>query len=254
MNEDQRNKVVNIRYIFIKLSTEKYFSEKAPVHVLKEERKQKKIQRQRSEEERKKLKDLEQKKEEAEKALEAELQKERAESEQEIAEQQNEEIEETKSPFHYSDEELMKMQQSGQLKIQTPKMDQMKQEREAALQKLQDERVEQIRREINKINHAKKLQELLDELNGLIGLSEVKKRDTISYQFDKSKKDAGKLSNALYGCELSHGVYGKSGNRKDNGGKNCGADLQRTGNFVQGSFSGSGSLQSCGRVCGTDGY
>lgn len=187
VNEDQRNKVVNIRYIFIKLSTEKYFLEKAPIHVLKEERRKKQRQK---EKERIALMELEQKKEEAEKALEAELKKEREELEQNIEEQQNKTTEEQaekqkelecleegskeSSPFAYSDEELLKMQQSGKLKIKTPKMDQMKREQEAALQKLQEERVEQIRREINKINHAKKLQELLDQLNGLIGLSEVK--------------------------------------------------------------------------------
>lgn len=206
INEDQRNKVVNIRYIFIKLSTEKYFSEKAPVHVLKEERERKKVQRQK-EEKHTKIMELEHKREAAEKALEVELQKEQEEYEQEIVGEQNEleelleesedefeqleklerqeeqvdflmenekESPEEKSPFDYSDEELMEMQQSGQLKIKTPKIDQMKREREAALQKLQEERVEQIRREINKINQAKKLQRLLDELNGLIGLWEVK--------------------------------------------------------------------------------
>lgn len=237
INEDQRKKVVNIRYIFVKLSTEKYFLEKAPIHILKEERKQKQVQRQKAEEERKQLMELARKKEEAERALEAELQKERVEFSQEMKVRQEALTEETtehqmetdsieekrnvesekesehtleepevlaeetvdefeqreetgnqeevivenvektpkkKSPFDYSDEELLKLQQSGKLKIKTPKLDQMKREQEAALQKLQEERVEQIRREINKINHAKKLQELLDQLNGLIGLSEVK--------------------------------------------------------------------------------
>lgn len=183
INEDQRNKVVNIRYIFIKLSTEKYFLEKAPVHFLKEERKRKKIQRQRAEEDRIKHLELEQNESASERALEMEQQEESVQEREEqpdkpmeaLAENENKlESLEKNSLFEYSDEELLKMQQSGQLKIKTPKMDQMKQEREAALQKLQDERVEQIRREINKINHAKKLQELLDELNGLIGLSEVK--------------------------------------------------------------------------------
>ena len=260
MNEDQRKKVVNIRYVFIKLSTEKYFMEKAPVHLLEEERKQRKMRIQREKEEQAKKIELEQKKAAAEKALEEELKKEQVELEREIEEQQkvihedqleepqkaihedqseeqqkavhedqleelensnmpqeekcvesgrepqqierteqsleaaSEEIElsgedigqepcimenvdespKKKSPFDYSDEELMEMQKSGKLKIKTPKMDQIKQEREAALQKLQEERVEQIRREISKINQAKKLQELLDELNGLIGLSQVK--------------------------------------------------------------------------------
>ena len=215
INEDQRNKVVNIRYIFVKLSTEKYFLEKAPTDILKEERKQKQVQRQMAEEEHKQIMELARKKEDAEKALAAELQKEQEalaqekeepqehiEEEESSEEEQNVEIrmepeeilekpEENdelvevavenlkktpskKSPFDYSDEELLNLQQSGKLKIKTPKMDQMKREQEAALQKLQEERVEQIRREINKINHAKKLQELLDQLNGLIGLSEVK--------------------------------------------------------------------------------
>lgn len=207
INEDQRKKVVNIRYIFIKLSTEKYFLEKAPIDFLKEEREQKSIQKQKEQEQQAKRIELEKKKAEAEKALEAELRKaqdlespqeveleevtelievsekevteefeqsEKDLEQEELGVEKEEESQKEKSPFEYSDEELLQMQQAGKLKIKTPKMDQMKQEREAALQRLQEERVEQIRREINKINHAKKLQELLDELNGLIGLLEVK--------------------------------------------------------------------------------
>lgn len=168
LNEDQRKQVVNIRYVFIKLSTEQYFLEKAPVHILKEERKQKQLQEQKEKEEQEKRIEFEQQKMADEKALDAELKK-----ETHIV-KKVEKIRKKKSPAEYSDEELIEMQKSGKLKIKTPKMDQMRKERESALQKLQEERVEQIRKEINKINHAKKLQELLDELNGLIGLSEVK--------------------------------------------------------------------------------
>ena len=62
----------------------------------------------------------------------------------------------------------------GKLKISTPAIERLKKEQQEAMKKLQDERLEQIKKEINKINHAKKLQELLDELNGLVGQENVK--------------------------------------------------------------------------------
>lgn len=93
-----------------------------------------------------------------------------------------------KSVFDYSDEELMALQKSGKLKIRMPKMEQLKKEKELAMQRLQEEKVAQIREEINKINHAKKLQGLLDELNELIGLSEVKKEIQSLINLIKVKK------------------------------------------------------------------
>lgn len=138
VNEDQRLEVVNARYLFLKLSTEKFYEEKAPVERLKEHREQ---------------------------AAKKNIIKETKEKEEEIKE---------RTIFDYTDEELQQLQKMGKLKISTPAIERLKKEQQEAMKKLQDERLEQIKKEINKINHAKKLQELLDELNGLVGLENVK--------------------------------------------------------------------------------
>lgn len=267
MNEDQISHVVNTRYIFYKLSSEKFAQEKAPVDQLKEFRKKELEEKREVEEKQKKLEEIEHKKEEAKKyiekkkivnvskkktgieqlqskseqikhsdealkseneqiaentqnevitdgnvsepvstenaenvqnevssensAIENEQKETKEQSEistesNEVESNQNEPVKqenhqdkpviktEKKSVFDYSDEELMELQKKGKLKIKMPRMERLKLERERAIQKIQDEKVEKIRQEINKINHAKELQNLLDELNGLVGLAEVK--------------------------------------------------------------------------------
>ena len=205
INEDQRKYVVNGRFIFLKLSTERFYDEKAPVQALKDHREQEELRKKRAMEEHQRMLDLEKQKKEAEEALKKQLALERKAEEQrkkeleeeqirkEIEEQnkreqiqreqeeeakkeqvQKEQEKKKKSVFDYSDEELKQLQQMGKLKIRTPHIDRIKKEREAAMQRIQEERVAQIKEEINKINHAKQLQVLLDELKGLVGLREVK--------------------------------------------------------------------------------
>lgn len=205
INEDQRNYVVNGRFIFLKLSTERFYDEKAPVDALKEHREQEELRKKRAMEEHQRMLDLEQQKKEAEEALKKQLELERKAEEQrkkELEEEQirkekeeqvrreqiqreqeeqarkeqvqKEQVKKKKSVFDYSDEELKQLQEMGKLKIRTPHIDRIKKEREAAMQRIQEERVAQIKEEINKINHAKQLQVLLDELKGLVGLREVK--------------------------------------------------------------------------------
>ena len=218
INEDQRNHVVNGRFIFLKLSTERFYDEKAPVHALKEHREQEELRKKRAMEEHQRMLDLEKQKKEAEEALKKQLELERKAEEQRKKELEEEQIrkekeeqarreqiqreqeeqakreqiqreqeeeakkeqvqkeqeKKKKSVFDYSDEELKQLQQMGKLKIRTPHIDRIKKEREAVMQRIQEERVAQIKEEINKINHAKQLQVLLDELKGLVGLREVK--------------------------------------------------------------------------------
>lgn len=205
INEDQRNYVVNGRFIFLKLSTERFYDEKAPVDALKEHREQEELRKKRAMEEHQRMLDLEQQKKEAEEALKKQLELERKAEEQrkkELEEEQirkekeeqvrreqiqreqeeqarkeqvqKEQVKKKKSVFDYSDGELKQLQEMGKLKIRTPHIDRIKKEREAAMQRIQEERVAQIKEEINKINHAKQLQVLLDELKGLVGLREVK--------------------------------------------------------------------------------
>ena len=218
INEDQRKYVVNGRFIFLKLSTERFYDEKAPVQALKDHREQEELRKKRAMEEHQRMLDLEKQKKEAEEALKKQLALERKAEEQRKKELEEEQIrkekeeqnkreqiqreqeeqakreqiqreqeeeakkeqvqkeqeKKKKSVFDYSDEELKQLQQMGKLKIRTPHIDRIKKEREAAMQRIQEERVAQIKEEINKINHAKQLQVLLDELKGLVGLREVK--------------------------------------------------------------------------------
>ena len=82
----------------------------------------------------------------------------------------------------------MELQKKGKLKIQMPRMEKLKKEQEEAVKKIQEERIEQMREEINKINHAKQLQMYLDELEGLVGLKEVKKEIESLINLIKVKK------------------------------------------------------------------
>lgn len=240
LNEDQKNYVINNRYIFLKLSNEKFQKIKVSMKELeeknmqeakeKEEREKKKAQleAQKKQEEAK----LEKEKAEREKAR---IEKEKAEKEEalrlareqmieimrmeeeekkakELEEQENqvktkdetkedlkandeeicqkenkEAVEEKdnknaekqqtkkkeKSIFEYTDKELLELQKMGKLKIQAPKFLEFA-KKEKVIQKIEEQKVDDIRREIDKINQAKGLQALLEELNSLIGLEEVK--------------------------------------------------------------------------------
>lgn len=175
VNEDQRMKVVNSRYLFLKLSSEKFYLEKAPVQRLQEYREQKKEQ---EKAERKKIEEsAKEKNSKKREEVKEKNEKEQIQEKEQIKEKSIEkEAEKSKkrSIFEYTDEELKKLQQMGELKIATPAIDRIKRERQEAEKRLQEERLEQIKKEINKINHAQKLQELLDELNELVGLQDVK--------------------------------------------------------------------------------
>lgn len=234
VNEDQREYVVDERYLFVKLSAECFYEIEAPVERLKEQRIREKEEaefaekeeknKKKTELEHKKLMDVENAKrmEKVEKEIQEveriireekearERKEEKKEPEQiikveprlEISEvikkedvdsvQKKKEIskeEKQKSIFGYSDDDLRQLQQMGKLKIQAPKIKELKElSKKAAMQRAEDEKVEQIRREIDKINHAEKLQGLLEELNQLIGLEEVKKEIESLINLIKVKK------------------------------------------------------------------
>lgn len=92
-----------------------------------------------------------------------------------------------KSIFEYTDEELMELQKMGKLKIKAPKIQQFA-KKEDYMKKIEEEKVEDIRKEIEKINQAKQLQGLLDELGALIGLEDVKKEINSLINLIKVKK------------------------------------------------------------------
>lgn len=218
INEDQREVVVNSRYMFLKMSSGRFYEEKPHVERLLKEREEILLEKKRIEEEKIKLGELEaleKKKEDVQKALEEEK-KEEEELEKEVLEEEKKEEEEAekepleenqkkegekkelgqerekerkeRSIFEYTDQELMELQKKGKLKIQMPRMEKLKKEQEEAVKKIQEERIEQMREEINKINHAKQLQMYLDELEGLVGLKEVKKEIESLINLIKVKK------------------------------------------------------------------
>lgn len=242
INEDQREVVVNARYMFLKISSARFFKEKPLVERLVEERERALSEKKRMEEEAEK-KVLEEKKrqEETEKRASEEKMKQeeiekksfeekmkQEETEKEVLEEEKKEqiakedleekhqkVENEKKPlkeeekkeaeekklgkekktekkertiFEYTDQELMELQKKGKLKIQMPRMEKLKKEQEEAVKKIEEERIEQIKEEINKINHAKQLQMYLDELEGLVGLREVKKEIESLINLIKVKK------------------------------------------------------------------
>lgn len=228
LNEDQKKYIINNRYIFLKLSQEKFQKMKVSVKKLKEEKmkaakekeeierkkaqleaqkkqeeaklEREKVERDeilrlareemieimRSEEEEKKTEELDE--QNKQKRLEDESKDILKETEEEAYQRKNGEKPEgkkknneqkeqikkkEKSIFEYTDEELMELQRMGKLKIQTPKiLEYAKKER--FVKKIEEQKVDDIRKEIDKINQAKRLQELLEELSSLIGLEEVK--------------------------------------------------------------------------------
>lgn len=216
LNEDQKQYIIDERYIFLKLSKDTFQKMKISVEQLEEKREQyareiEERERQRAEleakaraekEERVKREEKEKqaKKEERAEAMRVareqmieimrieEEEKKIRESEKEISEEpkkteeteaeerkETEEVEKTeeKSIFEYTDEELMELQKMGKLKIHAPKIREFAQ-KEKFMKKIEDQKAEDIRREIEKINQARRLQELLEELGALIGLEEVK--------------------------------------------------------------------------------
>ena len=251
VNDDQKKYVVDSRYIFLKVSTEKFFEMKAPVEELRRIRKQKEEEKQLAQEEamrqkaekealeakalekaEEEIRKVEQKLQEEQEEQEANAKiedgieessqgiedKEEVESEEQVEtealekqetveasrekedekiaveseQNQKNELDEQppkKSVFDYTDEELLKLQRMGKLKIKAPKIKQLQEEgKKAALKKLEEQKVEDIRKEIDKINHAKRLQELLEELNSLIGLADVKKEIQSLINLIKVKK------------------------------------------------------------------
>lgn len=231
VNDDQKTYVVDNRYIFLKVSTEKFFEMKAPVEELRRVRKQKEEQKlqgerisccleekQESTEKQELLKEevVEDAKQKEQVRIEESTRQERVEGlgkketeieqeakdvseqkeDEEVIIQNNQKQKEVsdeqlkkKSVFDYTDEELLELQRMGKLKIKAPKIKQLQEEsRKATLKKLEEQKVEDIRKEIDKINHAKRLQELLEELNNLIGLAEVKKEIQSLINLIKVKK------------------------------------------------------------------
>lgn len=239
LNEDQKNYAINNRYIFLKLSSEKFQKVKVSVEHVKEkciqeakkkeeaEQKKAQLEAERKEEEERLKKEKEEKekvkreKEKAEKEEALRLAREqmveimRMEEEEkrvkeikaqetqvkieiekkenlkikdeEVCQKENKEKIEAKnnikdkeqnkkkekSIFEYTDEELLELQRMGKLKIQAPRFLEFA-KKERCIKKIEDQKVDDIRKEIDKINQAKGLQSLLEELNSLVGLEDVK--------------------------------------------------------------------------------
>lgn len=213
LNEDQKNYAINNRYIFLKLSSEKFQKVKVSVEHVKEkciqeakkkeeaEQKKAQIEAERKEEEERLRKEKEEKEkikrekekakkeealriareqmaeimrmeEEEKKAKEFEEQANQVKIENDRKEKEKNKKKE-KSIFEYTDEELLELQRMGKLKIQAPRFLEFA-KKERCIKKIEDQKVDDIRKEIDKINQAKGLQSLLEELNSLVGLEDVK--------------------------------------------------------------------------------
>ena len=193
LNEDQKEYVIDNRYLFLKLSKEKFQKMKVSVKELKEKQnqdakekmesqtaiqemqKEEPEKEQSEEKETKTAEQIDERKEALQIAREqmAEIMR-KEEEEKRIQElEKKERQKKKKSIFDYTDEELMELQKMGKLKIKAPKI-QNSAKREEFIKKVEEQKAEDIRKEIDKINQAKQLQKLLEELNTLVGLEEVK--------------------------------------------------------------------------------
>lgn len=205
LNEDQRNYAINNRYIFLKLSSEKFQKVEVSVQHVKEQciqeaKKKEEAEQKKAQIEAKKKEEEERLKKEKEEKKKIKREKEKAKKEEalrlareqmaeimrmeeeekkakEIKAQENqvkiENKRKEKSIFEYTDEELLELQKMGKLKIQAPRFLEFA-KKERCIKKIEDQKVDDIRKEIEKINQAKGLQSLLEELNSLVGLEEVK--------------------------------------------------------------------------------
>lgn len=215
LNEDQRENIIDNRYLFLKLSKERYTEMKPPVNKWRELQKDKEIEKKNnakvdfvSED----LQNIKETKEEEYQTNGAEgnivnkqdnpkegqdlnkdeqqkFEKETKDNPKVVEQKDNlKEIDKKdKTIFDYSDDELIKLQQMGKLKIRAPKIKELR-EKQKVIRNIEDEKVENIRKEIEKINHAKKLQEILEELGELIGLKEVKEEINSLINLIKVKK------------------------------------------------------------------
>lgn len=220
IEEEQKRYVIDARYLFLKLSSEKFSKVKAAVENLKQMRieKEHKEAQQRLQEENTLLnakevtklmvekelqennnkertdggtdieEDNKNEKEVAENISDADKREEEKTSEKEGRTEGDEAVVTEKTTVDYSDEELLKLQQLGKLKISTPKMDAMRQEHERAKRRIEDEKVQKIRNEINRINQDRQLHKFLEELQELIGLDTVKKEIQSLINLIKVKK------------------------------------------------------------------
>ncbi|MCI8408132.1 MAG: AAA family ATPase [Lachnospiraceae bacterium] len=230
LNEDQKNYVINNRYIFLKLSSEKFQKLKVSVQHVKEKsiqeaKKKEEIEQKKAQLEAKKKEEEEKVKREKEKAEKEEAlrlareqmveimrmeeeekkakelkeqekrvkienetkeslkvtdeeacqkeNKEKVELKDDKGEEKEQNKKKEKSIFEYTDEELLELQKMGKLKIQAPRFLEFA-KKERCIKKIEDQKVDNIRKEIDKINQAKGLQSLLEELNSLVGLEDVK--------------------------------------------------------------------------------
>lgn len=74
-----------------------------------------------------------------------------------------------------TDEELQQLLRQGKLKINAPKIKEIQQQKKEALEReIEEARIEEIKRRMKETNNKNRLEELLQELDGLIGLNEVK--------------------------------------------------------------------------------
>lgn len=194
LNEDQKEYVIDNRYLFLKLSKEKFQKMKVSVKGLKEKRNQASKEKKetqmtgqelqtKEESEKEKMEEKETKTteqiDERQEALliareqMAEIMRMEEEEKRIQNLEKKENQEKKKTIFEYTDEELMELQKMGKLKIKAPKI-QKSATKEEFIKKVEEQKAEDIRKEIDKINQAKQLQKLLEELNTLIGLEEVK--------------------------------------------------------------------------------
>lgn len=174
VNEDQRNYVVNGRFIFLKLSTERFYDEKAPVQALKDHREQEELQKKREMEEHQRMLDLEKQKEEAEEALKKQL-----ELERKAEEQRKKELEE---------EQRRKEEEEQDRKEREKQEEQRRIEQEEQIRKEREEQEEQRRIEREKQEEQARKEQIQKE-------QEQKKKSVFDYSDEELKQlqQMGKL-------------------------------------------------------------
>ena len=120
--------------------------------------------------------------------------------------------------------------------IEAEKLKIMKQQEEQRLAREEFMKVKQRileRERIQKEEQEKRIKALVDELNDMVGLSEVKEEIRSLVNLIKIRKLERRNEYARYGYVISYGIYRWTGNRKDNRCKACRKDIQGTWNIVR---------------------
>ena len=101
-------------------------------------------------------------------------------------------------------------------------------------------------------NPSEQLKELIQQLDGLIGLASVKEEIRTLANFSKAPTTSPPTRLARNQCEFTHGVCGKPRYGKNNGRPACRPNLSRHGHPETGAPCRNRSVGTCGRVRGSN--